>query len=144
MSPLEQYLVEDHARLIALLEASTADAERFDHESFEQFRAGLQRHMGIEEKLLIARLRKMGEPLPLVAILRVEHAALATLMVPVPDHALARQIEQLFLRHTAREEGAKGFYEECAALLGAEADMLLEHARAGTSPPPAADSGGRQ
>jgi hypothetical protein len=138
-SPLLTYLEEDHARLDALLRASIADRQRFDVEAFEQFRAGLLRHIGIEEKLLLphARRRRDGTPLPLAAILRTEHAALAMLMVPTPDRALAGEIADLLALHNAREEGAGGLYEQCVALYGSDAESLLEKARA-TKPPPLA------
>jgi hypothetical protein len=143
MSPLEQYLADDHVRLDALLRASVADPRRFDHDRFEEFRAGLLRHIGIEEKLLIARLRRRGEPLPVAKQLREDHAALASLMVPTPDHGLVREIGERLARHNALEEGAGGFYEECVKLLGEEATSILEQARV-VAPPPLAphfDSG---
>jgi hypothetical protein len=138
-SPLARYLADDHARLDALLRASVADEQQFDHDAFEQFRAGLLRHIGIEEKLLMpdASRRRDGEPLPLAALLRLEHAALAALMVPTPDHALVREIAGLLGPHNVREETADGLYEQCAALAGYDAETLLERARA-TPPPPLA------
>jgi hypothetical protein len=131
--------MEDHARLHRLLAAATADPARFDHEAFEQFRAGLLRHIGIEEKILLpeARRRRGGEPLPIAQTLRSEHGALASLLVPTPDHALAREIEALLSRHDAREEGAGGLYEQCERLLHDHAGALLARARE-TAPPPLA------
>jgi hypothetical protein len=136
---LADYLEADHVRLDSLLRASVADANHFDADAFEQFRAGLLRHIGLEEKLLLplARLRRKGEPLPLAAILRVEHAALASLMVPTPDHALVGEIAPLLLRHNAREEGADGLYQQCLALAGPEGKVLLARFRV-TPPPPLA------
>ena len=56
------YLMEDHERLHRLL--ARAAGEPFDHEAFEQFRGGLLRHIGIEEKLLFSEVRRrLGEPL---------------------------------------------------------------------------------
>jgi hypothetical protein len=136
-SPLARYLEEDHARLDALLRASVADEQQLDIDAFEQFRAGLLRHIGIEEKLLLPLLRRQAELRSVVATLRVEHAALASLMVPTPDRSLAREIAGLLAEHNTREEGPSGIYEQCAALAGLEAEALLERAQA-TPPPPLA------
>lgn len=131
-SIVEQYLLEDHARLDALLRAAMA-ADSFDHGAFEEFRAGLLRHIGIEEKILLPHARaKLGEPLPVAAQLRVEHGAITSLLVPTPDHALAREILSLLEQHNEREEGPQGLYAQCAAL---GADELMDRIRA-TRPPP--------
>jgi hypothetical protein len=133
---IEAYLEEDHRRLDGLLRAAVADPARFDLEAFERFRAGLLRHIGIEEKLLLPDARRRrGEQLPLAAVLRLEHAALASLLVPTPDRALALEIEGLLQKHNAREEGAEGLYAQCAALAGPDGDALVERMRATREPP---------
>jgi hypothetical protein len=143
-SALAQYLADDHARLDSLLRASIADEQRFDAEAFEQFRAGLLRHIGIEEKLLLPEARRRrGEPLALARALRIEHAALASLMVPTPDRGLAREIAGLLEGHNAREERDGGVYEECVELLGDEAAELLGRIRATPAPPLAKHFDGR-
>lgn len=129
---VRQYLEEDHVRLGALLDAATADPERFDAVAFEAFRAGLLRHIGIEEKLLLSTVRKLrgGVPLPEATQLRIEHAALTSLLVPTPDASLAQEIRELLLRHDAREEGADGIYAACEAVLGDGGAELGDKARA--------------
>lgn len=137
-SALARYLEDDHVRLAALLGAAIADEQRFDSEAFEQFRAGLLRHIGIEEKLLLpAARRRQGAPIAAAAILRVEHSALASLMVPTPDRALVAEVARLLERHNAREEGDDGVYAQCTALAAGEEQSLLERARK-TPPPPLA------
>jgi hypothetical protein len=128
---LSEYLLEDHARLEALLNKSVADPAKFDHTAFEGFRAGLLRHIGIEEKLLLpaARKRSGGTPLALARPLRLEHAALASLLVPTPDVMLVGEIRSLLLQHNPREEGPEGLYAICESLLGSEAVKLLEEAK---------------
>ena len=113
-----EYLIADHARLHALL-ARACECEPFDHEAFERFRAGLLRHIGIEEKLLFAAVRERGggELLAAAHELRLEHAALASLLVPTPDHALAREIAELLAVHDEREERSGGIYEQCERFL---------------------------
>lgn len=136
MGPLRRYMTDDHARLDALLAAATA-GDGFDAGAFERFRAGLLRHIGIEEKILLsdARARRGGEPLPRAARLRVEHAAIASLLVPTPTPAIAAELRALLDAHNALEEGAGGLYDELDALAAGDAERLLERARAAAEPP---------
>ena len=137
---LSQTMAAQHERLEALLERSAADPARFDLAAFEEFRAGLLRHIGIEEKILLvdARRRRGGEPLPVARQLRVEHGALASLLVPTPDHALVAEIRALLRPHDAREEGPGGLYETCEQLAGDDLSELLERVRKAPRVPPAA------
>lgn len=137
--PLSRAMAADHERLEALLERSVADPQRFDVAAFEEFRAGLLRHIGIEEKILLtdARRRRGGAPLPEAKTLRVEHGALASLLVPTPDHALVAEIRALLHSHDAREEGPGGLYETCERLAGDEVSELLERVRRAPSVPAA-------
>ncbi len=137
---LAQHMAAEHARLEALLERSVADPKRFDARAFDEFRAGLLRHIGIEEKILLtdARRRRGGEPLPVAKMLRVEHGALASLLVPTPDRALVEEIRTLLHSHDAREEGPGGLYETCEQLAGEEVSVLLERARRAPQVPAAA------
>jgi hypothetical protein len=130
-------MTDDHERLDALLATATADAARFDGAAFERFRAGLLRHIGIEEKILLrdARERRGGEPLPIAARLRVEHAAIASLMVATPDDALAAEIGGILAAHNRVEEADGGLYDVLDGLAGAEAARLLDRARAVVEPP---------
>lgn len=132
MVRITEYLLADHARLHRLL--AQAAGEPFDTEAFEQFRGGLLRHIGIEEKLLFPEIRRrLGQPLDEARRLRIEHGALTSLLVPTPDAALAAEIEGLLTRHDAREEGAEGVYARCEAILGDEASAALA-ARARDTP----------
>jgi hypothetical protein len=131
MSTITDYLTEDHRRLHELLDRSDADGiDGIDGESFAAFRAGLLRHIGIEEKLLLPAVkRRLGAPLEAAMRLRMEHAALTSLMVPSPDRALIREIRWLLDRHDAREEGPDGVYGACAAALAEENAALYIRAR---------------
>jgi len=139
MNALQRYMTADHDRLDRLLDRAVSSAARFDAGAFEEFRAGLLRHIGIEEKILLpdARRRRGGEPLPIAARLRVEHAAIASLLVPTPDHALVAEIRKLLTAHNRIEEESGGAYELIAALAGDEADALLQRAQAAPTPPAA-------
>lgn len=108
------YLVADHARLHTLLNRAMEKPE-LDREAFADFRRGLLRHIAIEEKLLLPAVREArgGTPLDRAHELRIDHAALTSLLVPTPDLALCHEILWLLTKHDAKEEGAGGIYEEC-------------------------------
>lgn len=127
------YLERDHRRLRALLTRAIEGGPLLDREAFARFRAGLLRHIAIEEKVLFPAARRAngGAPLPKTAQLRLEHAALSSMLVPTPDAALAREIAALAAQHDALEEGPGGVYEQCEALLTtAESESLWATAQA--------------
>ncbi|HWV38052.1 MAG TPA: hemerythrin domain-containing protein [Vulgatibacter sp.] len=128
---ITEFLTRDHERLDALLERSIADPERFDYEAYAVFREGLLRHVAIEEKILMldARRRRGGEALPVFPQIRLEHSAIALLLVPTPDHALMREIRSILEVHNEREEGPDGMYAACERLAGDEAADLLARAK---------------
>src|SRR5262252_7766498 len=124
--PIHALLEADHRRLAALLDRAVADPARFDHDAFEAFRAGLLRHIGIEEKILLpeARRRRGGTPLPIAPQLREDHGVLGALLVPTPDAALVAEIRQLLDDHDVLEEAPDGLYDTCDRLIGADAAAL--------------------
>jgi hypothetical protein len=143
--PIARYLAADHQRLHALLEQAASNGERFDQDAFEEFRRGLLRHIGIEEKILLPEARRrLGRPLAASPILRREHGALAALMVPTPDHALVEEVTQLLVTHNAREEGPDAVYAEVEALVGNDARELLDRIRQAPAVPTAAHNDGRR
>lgn len=124
---ITQYLTADHARLGQLL--SDADRTPFDRAAFEEFRSGLLRHIAIEEKILFREVRRLrgGVPLEAAHRLRIEHAAITSLLVPTPDAALVRELRSVLDLHDEREEGS--VYAECEAILGQQSAALAEEAR---------------
>ena len=60
---LHRYLAGDHERLDALLERAMSDPEKIDAAAYAQFRSGLLKHIGMEEKVLFpaARKQRRGE-----------------------------------------------------------------------------------
>lgn len=126
-SRITDYLVLDHERLHELLRAAT-EGGRFRPEPYAAFRSGLLRHIAIEEKVLLpAARRAQGEALSRAQDLRVEHAALTSLLVPTPDVQLCHEIASLLAAHDAKEEGPDGVYAECEALFSpAETQALAE------------------
>jgi hypothetical protein len=111
-------LVDDHARLHALLARAMA-GPTLDAEAFAAFRKGLLRHIGIEEKVLFpaARRARGGEAVEGTRALRLEHAALTSLLVPTPDLALCAELAALLATHDAKEEGHDGVYAACERAL---------------------------
>lgn len=133
-STITGYLVADHGRLHALL-AKAAGSDPFDEAAYTALRAALLRHIAIEEKLLFSSVFRAsgGAPIPRAQELRMDHAALTSLLVPTPDAALCAEIEALLETHDAKEEGSDGVYAECERRLG-EAESALLAAKAESFP----------
>ena len=129
---LTEFLVEDHRRLDGLLQAAVAHPGTVDDRAYAQFRAGLLRHIGMEEKILLPAVQRQrgGEPLPLAARLRLDHGALAALLMPTPTAAILTTIQGILVEHNVLEEGAAGLYETCDALAGPETEPILAALRA--------------
>ena len=83
--PLSSFFVRDHRRLDALLKKAVADGH-VDARPYAEFRAGILRHIGMEERILIpaARRARGGQALPIARLLRLDHGAIAALLVPPP------------------------------------------------------------
>jgi hypothetical protein len=131
MHRVTDYLLADHRRLEDKLAAATREPV-FDHAAFEEFRAGLLRHIAIEEKLLFpaARRARGGMPIARAHQLRIEHGAIGILLVPTPDHALCAELASVLNAHDAVEEGSAGVYAECEQLIGTDQSRdLLARAR---------------
>ena len=125
--PFHRFFSADHRRLDELLRRSLAGAGAVDLGPFGAFRAGLLRHIGMEEKVLFAAARaaRGGEPLPLADKLRVDHGAIAALLVPTPTRALVAEILSVLGPHNVREEEPDGVYDACDRALGRDAAERL-------------------
>ncbi len=130
--PIERHLADDHLRLDALLRQAVAAPGALDRPAFDAFRAGLLRHIGIEEKVLLpaAREARGGPPLPLARRLRIEHGAIASLLVPTPSPEIVAEIRKILEPHNALEEDPGGLYQTCDALLAARSAEIVERMRA--------------
>ena len=130
--PISRYLAEDHDRLDALLRAALDRPGELDRVHFDAFRAGLLRHIGIEEKILLpaAREARGGEPLPLARRLRIDHGAITSLLVPTPTPAIAGELRTILGPHNLVEEEPGGLYEACDALLAGRAAELVARMQA--------------
>jgi len=125
--PIDDLLSRDHARLEALLQRAIAEPGVVEMTAYGEFRAGLLRHIAMEEKVLFAdaRHRRNGVALPVVAQLHADHAALAGLLVPPPTHELISTIRTVLAEHDPLEEGPGGLYEACEQLAGTEVDEIV-------------------
>ena len=83
---LYRFFAADHRRLDTFLRRAMTDAEVIDRGAYAEFRAGLLRHIGMEEKILLPAAQRLGggKPLAMAAKLRLDHGALAALLVPTP------------------------------------------------------------
>jgi hypothetical protein len=125
--PVTDFLIEDHRRLEKLLHQAVAHVDQVDQGAYSQFRAGLLRHIGMEEKILLPATQRLrgGEPLLIASKLRLDHGALATLLIPTPTPAVIASIRGILKEHNILEEGPGGLYETCDELAGLEAAQLL-------------------
>ncbi len=135
--PVTRFLAADHGRLDALLQRAVAQPGTIDRGAYAEFRARLLKHIGMEEKILLpaAQRARGGDPLPAAAKLRLDHGALAALLVPTPTPAIIAAIHTILTAHNAVEEDPGGVYEACEQLAGAEADALLASLRAAPAVP---------
>ncbi len=131
MGPVLRFFSTDHRRLEQLLRQATAQPGCIDLPPFEAFRAGLLKHIGMEEKVLLpaARRARGGGPLPLARRLRLDHGALASLLVPTPRVAVVEKLVSVLTPHNLVEEQPGGLYEQCDELLASESASLLDRLR---------------
>jgi len=129
---LTEFFLEDHRRLDGLFQATVVHPGTINDCAYAQFRAGLLRHIGMEEKILLpaAQRQRRGEPLPIAAKLRLDHGALASLLMPTPTATILAAIQNILVDHNVLEEGADGLYRTCDALAGPEAELILASLRA--------------
>jgi hypothetical protein len=134
--PIYQMLMQDHRRMEDLLALAKTMTDAGAPQAYEEFRSGLLRHIGMEENILIpaAHQARGGVRLPLADRLRLDHGALAALLVPPPSPEVFACIEGILSGHNLLEEGKDGLYEICEQLAGSESGQLLERPRAYPSP----------
>jgi len=136
MHPIFDYLASDHDRLDRLLAEATREPGTIDLEPYGAFRRGLLRHIGIEEKILFAAVKRArGQAVRDFARLRADHARLTALLVPTPTEEIVNEIRALLGPHNALEEDVEGTYAECIEAVGDDADEILARIRAQPAPP---------
>jgi hypothetical protein len=115
---IEELMTADHERLDALLR----DADH-DPEAYHAFRAGLLRHISMEEKILMPAMRTR-----VPRRLHQDHGAIASLLVPTPNPEILKAIRTILERHNPLEEGEAGLYRLCDEALGADVLARLQSA----------------
>lgn len=133
---ISRFLADDHRRLEQLLDRAGGQAGEIAPAPYELFRAGLLRHIGMEEKILFPAIQRaqQGQVESLLPTslpqLRLEHGALAALLMPAPTPAVLATIREILRRHDQIEESAGGPYEVADDLLGKDAETMLASLRA--------------
>jgi hypothetical protein len=98
----------------------------------------------MEESILLpaAQRARSGEPLPVAGKLRLDHGALAALLVPTPTPTILRALRGILARHNALEEGPDGADAACERPASTEVPVLVGALRAAAEVPvsPHADS----
>ncbi len=125
---IQEFLERDHNRLDILLAQALSDDGTIDQSSFDEFRKGLLKHIGIEEKLIFLFVTKLGSPeqREIAATLRIQHGAIASLLVLDPSPQSIRALRVILAVHNPIEEGGAGFYAACELLASDQAPLLLE------------------
>jgi hemerythrin HHE cation binding domain-containing protein len=125
---IHSYLADDHRRLEDALGRATTNGASIETNAYAEFRGGLLRHIAMEEKILLpaAQAARGGQALPVAAKLRLDHGALAALLVLTPTHSITAAIRFILAAHNPLEEGRGGVYEACEQLAGSEAAKILD------------------
>ncbi len=134
--PIHQFLAADHSRLNDLLDRATRDSDNPGNDLYKTFRSGLLRHIGMEEHILMPELRKArsGASIPTVDKLRLDHSALAAVLVPPPSKGILAAIQAILSQHNPSEENPGGLYEACDQFLANNIDAVLERLRSAAYP----------
>ncbi len=114
---ITNYLSDDHDRLDALLKQSLKPDGSIDLDAYHQFRQGLLRHIGIEEKVLIPALKNDldDEIKSTLERIRMDHSAIVALLVPTPSPEIISALHAIVEKHNELEEKNGGFYERSDA-----------------------------
>lgn len=105
---------------------------RIEQGHYDEFRAGLLRHIGMEEKILLPAAQRLngGAALSIAATLRLDHGAIAALLMPSPTPELIAILRSILTKHNEVEEGPDGLYATCDKLVSAETEQLMTKLRA--------------
>jgi len=138
--PIFLFFVEDHVRLDSLLRRSVERPGDVNLALFDSFRLGLLKHIALEEKVLLVAAKQAngGQALAVAARLKLEHSAIAALLVLTPTRERVATLAALLIRHNPLEEGPGGLYDLCDQLLADTAQAVLTRARTTPNPKVAA------
>lgn len=125
---LHRFFTKDHNRLDELFDRATADPDQIQMEDYQEFRKGILTHIKMEEKIFFpaAQSANGGVAVPMAARLRLDHAALTSLMVVFPTPDVIKVIRSILEIHDEAEEEPGGMYDICEKLTKNDVDILLE------------------
>lgn len=134
---LYQFMANEHVRLDHLLVEPSERTGVTVIESYQRFREGLLRHIGIEEKILLPAAQRCtgGVPLRLAERLRLDHGALAAMMMLPPSASTFRTVRAVLDVHNPLEEAPDGVYDQCEMVIGDELDEILTRCEAAAKVP---------
>lgn len=126
--PLYRFFTDDHHRIEGLLDSATAKPGKIDMEYYSRFRAGLLRHIKMEERILFPAAKSVNKELmeSLIPRFKAEHGALTALMVPPPDASLIHAIRFVLQKHDKAEEKPGGMYDVCEKLTRSRTQDLID------------------
>ncbi|MBI5021724.1 MAG: hemerythrin domain-containing protein [Ignavibacteriales bacterium] len=110
-----------------MLENAVVGNENIDEVSYSKFRSGILKHIGMEEKILIPEYLKTPdtERYSLATHLRLDHGAIAALLVPKPSLKIIAALKAILSKHNVLEEKPGGLYEVCEQSVGDNLDLLM-------------------
>lgn len=128
---LYDYMAEDHDRLDILFKHSVENYPEIETELYDEFRKGLLRHISKEERIIFPVLaaQKNENLNAVLARLRLDHGAIAALLVPEPDASVIATLKSILTKHNEFEEQKTGVYEIFMNLAGENSEFLLEQLR---------------
>ena len=129
--PIHQFLADDHRRIEGFLAAAATSYGEADIDAYNAFRSSLLRHIGMEEKILLPAVRTIdgGIPADLERRIRLDHGAIAALLVPPPLPQVVNALRAILSRHDALEEDVSGLYEVCDGLVTGQASGIIDNLR---------------
>ena len=127
---LAEFLTGDHARLDALLAECLAAGDDIPYVAYDEFRRGILRHIGMEERVLFPELRKVQGVTDLEKQLHRDHAAIAALLVPPPTHRELAQIAAILETHNVLEEETSGLYATIERIAADDLPALMQRVHA--------------
>ncbi len=130
--PITRFLAEDHRRLEQLLQTALMSVDHLAQGAYDRFRSGLLRHIGMEEKILLPAAQRWneGKPLSIAVKLRLDHGAIAALLMPTPTAGVIAALNAILGEHNLIEEGPEGLYNMCDTWADPEIERLMAKLRA--------------
>ncbi|HKD68800.1 MAG TPA: hypothetical protein VKB84_18295 [Candidatus Binataceae bacterium] len=100
---------------------------------------GLLRHIGMEEKILLPAAQRLNgdQPLLVAPKLRLDHGAIAALLVPTPTAKVVAALKTILVAHNRLEEGNGGLYETCDRIAAGRAQEIAAQLRSAPEVPAA-------